>query len=187
MTRAQAFAPSVEHAAWQVRLDELTRRKAATPPAQISLQQTDLFEQYTQVLQTVAQRHPLILVLDDLQWADAGSISLLFHLGRKLTGSRILIVGAYRPEDVALGWGDEQHPLESVVYEFRRNWGDISIDLTQAEGRQFVDAFLDTEPNRLGTAFRDILYQHTGGHPLFTVELLRGLQERGDLRQDAVG
>jgi predicted ATPase len=46
---------------------------------------------------------------------------------------------------------------------------------------------LDSEPNRLDAAFRETLYRHTGGHPLFTVELLRGLQERGDLVKDASG
>jgi hypothetical protein len=44
-----------------------------------------------------------------------------------------------------------------------------------------VEALLDTEPNRLEPAFRQTLYRHTEGHPLFTVEFLRGLQERGDL------
>ena len=44
---------------------------------------------------------------------------------------------------------------------------------------------LDSEPNRLGFAFRGMLYRQTHGHPLFTVELLRGMQERGDLVRDA--
>jgi len=57
----------------------------------------NLFEQYVRVWQTVARLHPLVIVLDDLQWADAGSISLLFHLGRKLAGTRILIVGRTGP------------------------------------------------------------------------------------------
>jgi predicted ATPase len=50
-----------------------------------------------------------------------------------------------------------------------------------------VDDFLDTEANRLGTGFRDKLYRQTGGHALFTVELLRGMQERGDLVRDEAG
>ena len=49
------------------------------------------------------------------------------------------------------------------------------------EGRRFVDALLDTEPNHLDAGFRDALYLHTAGHPLFTIELLRAMQERGDL------
>ncbi|NIO72417.1 MAG: AAA family ATPase, partial [Anaerolineae bacterium] len=87
---------------WLTVLDELVER-VPTGPGTPSPQQSDLFEQYTRVLQALAQRGPLLLVVDDLQWADLGSISLLFHLGRHLAGSRILIVGAYRPEEVAIG------------------------------------------------------------------------------------
>jgi adenylate cyclase len=74
-----------------------------------------------------------------------------------------------------------------VLHEFGRDWGDIQVDLEQADGRAFVDAYLDTAPNILGPAFRATLYQHTGGTPLFTIELLRGLQERGDLVRDEEG
>jgi predicted ATPase len=74
-----------------------------------------------------------------------------------------------------------------VIHEFQRDLGDIHIDLAQTEGRQFVEALLDTERNRLDAVFRETLYRHTGGHPLFTVELLRGLQERGGLAKDESG
>jgi tetratricopeptide (TPR) repeat protein len=73
------------------------------------------------------------------------------------------------------------------VHEFRRLWGDTGVDLDQAGGRLFVDALLDGEPNRLGEGFRDRLAGHTGGHALFTIELLRTFQERGDLAQDEEG
>ncbi len=76
-----------------------------------------LFEQVTGMLQALSRRHPLLLLLDDLQWADSGSISLLFHLGRHLAGSRILIVGAYRPDDLAQDIKGNRQPLETVVNE----------------------------------------------------------------------
>jgi tetratricopeptide (TPR) repeat protein len=57
----------------------------------------------------------------------------------------------------------------------------------QAESRDFVEAILDNEPNRLGVPFREMLYRQTRGQPLFTIELLRGMQERGDLVQDQGG
>ena len=98
------------------------------------LEQSYLFEQYVRVLQNLAARHPLLLTLDDLQWADIASISLLFHLGRRMEGSRILIVGAYRPEEVALGWDGDRHPLEKVLGEFKRTFGDNWVELAQAEG-----------------------------------------------------
>jgi predicted ATPase len=205
LERAMVYAPG--RADWLTCLDELVERRPTTVSSAPGPQQSDLFKQYTRVLQALAQRGPLLLVVDDLQWADLGSISLLFHLGRQLAGSRILIVGAYRPEEVALGrpasplhpstplrtgaggieGGRERHPLESVVNEFQRDFGDITVNLGQAESRDFIEAFLDSEPNRLGVAFREMLYRQTSGHPLFTIELLRGLQERGDLVQDRKG
>jgi DNA-binding SARP family transcriptional activator/predicted ATPase len=193
LERAMTYA--LGRADWLTRLDELVERKPTTGPGMPGPQQSDLFEQYTRVLQVLARQVSLVLVVDDLQWADLGSISLLFHLGRQLAGSHILIMGAYRPEEVALGrdgpsTGSGQrarHPLEAVVNEFQRDFGDITVNLGQAEGRDFVEAFLDSEPNRLGVPFREMLYRQTRGHPLFTIELLRGLQERGDLVQDPEG
>jgi len=191
--RAVTF--SAGGADWLARLDELVERKATGPGSQ----QSDLFEQYTRVLQALARHVPIVVVVDDLQWADAGSTNLLFHLGRQLAGSRILVVGAYRPEEVAFGrpaspllaggaqGGRGRHPLEPVVNEFRRDFGDIVVDLGRAESREFVEALLDSEPNRLGAAFREMLYRQARGHPLFTIELLRGMQERGDLVQDPEG
>ncbi|MFN8457606.1 MAG: tetratricopeptide repeat protein [Anaerolineae bacterium] len=157
------------------------------------LRQSDLFAQYTRVMHTLAHQEPLLLIIDDLQWADAGSISLLFHLRRQLEGQRILVLGLYRPADIALGrlsassgeW--ERHPLEPVVNELQRLFGNAQVALRQAGSKQFVEAFLDLEPNRLGIEFREALYQQTKGYPLFTVEMLHGLQARGDLVQDEQG
>jgi predicted ATPase len=152
-----------------------------------SPQQSDLFEQYSKVLQAMSKKYPLVLVVDDLQWADLGSISLLFHLGRQLAGSRILIVGAFRPEEIALGRENARHPLEKVINELQREYGEITVDIDQAYSRAFVESLLDSEPNQLGKPFRDMLYRQTNGHPLFTIELLRGMQERGDLIWDLSG
>jgi predicted ATPase/DNA-binding SARP family transcriptional activator len=171
---------------WLARLDELVRRKKSGPVVP-GPQQSDLFGQYTRVLDTLARQAPLVLVVDDLQWADLGSISLLLHLGRELASSRTLIVGAYRPEEVAIGRDGEQHPLEPVVNELRREFGDVAVNVDQAESHAFLEAFLDSEPNQLGLPFREMLHRRTRGHPLFTVELLQGMQERGDLVQDSEG
>jgi len=171
------------------RLKKVTEHKTAVPSA-TTLEQGRIFEQYTNVMKALAAKLPLMLVLDDLQWADTSSIGLLFHLSRRIGDSRILLVGAYRPDEVALGRGGEPHPLEPVLNELKRYFGDIWVDLGQAaeaEGRQFVDAYLDTEPNQLGHDFRRALFHHTGGHPLFTIELLREMRERGDLVQDEEG
>jgi adenylate cyclase len=152
-----------------------------------AFQQADLFEQVTNVLLALARDHPLLLTLDDLQWADAGSTSLLFHLGRRLAGSRILLVAAFRPEAIAPSGDDARHSLEPVVRELQCLSGEQPLSLDECDGRQFVEALLDSEPNRLGAGFRTQLVRHTEGQPLFTVELLRNLGEREDLVRDADG
>jgi predicted ATPase len=153
------------------------------------------------LLTAVARQRPLLLVLDDLRWADAGSISLLFHLRRQLVGSRILIVGSYRPSEVALrrespltsdashprSGQHERHPLQPVVYEFQRRFGQVEVALGQTGDRRFVEAFLDSEPNHLDATFRQTLYERTQGHALYTVEMVRGMREREDLVQDESG
>jgi predicted ATPase/DNA-binding SARP family transcriptional activator/predicted negative regulator of RcsB-dependent stress response len=171
---------------WLAQLNKVVAFKVETPHDP-HLQQTALFDQYTRVMRAVANDRPLLLAIDNLQWADTGSISLLFHLSRRLMGRPILILGAYRPEEVALGRVGERHPLEAVIHELQRIYGDITLDLTRAEKLHFVEAYLDSEPNHLSTKFRATLYRKTNGHPLFTVELLRGMQERGDLVQDDEG
>ena len=184
LSRARAVTPS--GAGWLARLEELLEQKPVSTGAPRQ-DQSHLFKQYTWVLHTLARLVPLVLVVDDLQWADAGSISLLFHLGRHLAGSRILLVGAYRPEEVAMGRDGERHPLEPVVNEFQRDSGRVIVNLGQADRKGFVEALLDSAPNLLGPSFRQKLVRQTQGHPLFTIELLRGMQERGDLVQDKQG
>lgn len=184
LRRAAAYA--AQSPAWLTQLQTLASQRTNTL-THTNDQQSTLFEQYVKVIQTLAGQMPLLLLLDDLQWADPGSVSLLFHLGRRLTGHRVLILGAYRPSEVTLTQDSEPHPLAQVVHKFQSDFGDIILDLSQAEGQTFVDDLLDSQPNRLGLFFRQTLYQQTGGHPLFTIELLRGMQERGDLIQDGAG
>ena len=149
-----------------------------------------LFAHYTAVLHTLSQFHPLILVLDDLQWIDNASAALLFHLSRSLSGHPILFACAYRRDEVALGRNGERHPLEKVLAESKRAFGDIWINLAELqemEEQHFVNTLLNQEPNRYSAGFRHALYDHTAGHALFTVELLRSMQERGDLQRDEDG
>jgi serine/threonine protein kinase/predicted ATPase len=184
VSRAKAY--SSQRTNWVGKLEKLVERKTLLPPDAM-LQQSNLFQQYSRVLLTAAREQPLLLVLDDLQWADAGSISLLFHLGQEVKGSKILLLGSYRPEDVAQGRGGERHPLEGVVNELQRDFGEFEVELSKAEGRSFLDAFLDTEPNKLGAKFRDTFFHQTRGHPLFTIEMLRSMQEQGMLIEDKKG
>jgi predicted ATPase len=181
VARAEAFTSSP--AGWRVRLEELVRRNAATP-RDVTLQQSFLFDQYTRTIQALAQHRPLLLQLEDLHWADGGSCSLLFHLGRRIAGHRILVMGTYRPAEVALERDGQRHPLEPAINELQRAYGDVEVHVGEEESRGFIDALVDHEPNRLDAAFREALYRQTRGHPLFVVELLRSMRDQEMLVRD---
>jgi len=160
------------------------------PRTAASLDQDQIFEQYVKVLRALAKQQPLIVVLDDLQWADASSTSLLFHLSRRIEGVPILVIGSYRPREVALGRVGAEHPLDKVLREVKRYRGDVWIDLDAAqdtEGCEFVDQLLDAQPNLLGDEFRQTLLAHAGGNPLLIVELLRHMRDQGVLVMDEQG
>src|SRR5262245_31109896 len=167
---------------------ELVARESAEAGARVA--QQPILAQYSAALSAIARERPLVLILEDLHWVDTASSDLLVHLSREASHTRMLILGTYRPDELALSRGETDHPLAEMVSELKRQHGDIWLDLgalAEADGRHFVEAYLDTQPNRLGPAFRQALFARTGGHALFTVELLREMRERGDLRQDADG
>ncbi len=166
------------------------RAAHALPPTRDTL-----FDQLSCTLAAIARSRPLLLLLDDLQWVDDGSAAFLLHVCRELSHSPLLILGAYRSATVALGRhsahannGEQaRHPLATVVNELRRIQGENVIELDRTDGRAFVEAYVDAEPNRFGAPFRDALYAQTGGHALFTVEILRNLQDRGEIVKDEAG
>ncbi|MCJ7537927.1 MAG: AAA family ATPase [Anaerolineales bacterium] len=189
----RASSYTLDRPDWLERLDrEVELRKGRPYPININHgdSERDLFDQYSRVLQKLSQTHLLLLILDDLQWADLGTLSLLFHLARRIEGHRILILGSYRPDDVAQIRDHTQHPLVQMLPEIRRKYGKIEINLDrtdQDERRKFVDDFLNTELNNLDEGFRQALFQHTAGHPLFTIELLRQMQDQGSIIKDVHG
>ncbi|MFQ5942290.1 MAG: AAA family ATPase [Anaerolineales bacterium] len=149
--------------------------------------QSGLFDECVEIFGGIATEQPLAIILDDLQWADLGSLDLLFHLCRRIVSHPIFVLCAYRPDEIALGRDGAPHPLGKVLGELKSEFGEIEIELSPSEDRGFVDALIDSEPNNLDETFRSALYEQTGGHPLFTIELMRELEGREDLVQDSEG
>ena len=149
-----------------------------------------ILEEYTNVLVGLAERNPLILILEDLHWIDPSSADLLLSLTKAVSLNRILILGTYRPEEIQPQDGGGEHPLRMVLTEVKRRFGDVWINLDsgdRSQDRMLVDRLIDREPNKLSNAFRERLVEITSGHPLFVQELLREMRERGDLVRDESG
>lgn len=126
-----------------------------------------LFFSITTFVKNVSRSQPLVLVLDDLHWADESSLLLLEFLVREISASSVMILGAY-PDIEATGSSPLAQTLGSLVREehFRR----IQLSgLSRHDVGEFVEA-------RAGIAIAeatiDTLYQRTEGNPLFVGEVV---------------
>ncbi|WP_433303512.1 ATP-binding protein [Actinoplanes sp. CA-030573] len=136
------------------------------------------FEAVSAALIDAAEPAGLVLVLDDLHWADPGSLQLLVHLARSLAASRLAVVAAYRTTETA-----GREPLRAALAELSREPATTRIVLTglsEAEvGEQLCDIAGWAVPEPVAAAVR----RRTGGNPFFVGELgrvLAGARE-GDL------
>lgn len=166
------------------------KEEAAPTAAREELQADKIMEQYTQILKSMSVTQTVVLILDDMQWCDTASANLLFHLARSLAGERVMLIAIYRHAAIALGRNGAKHPLEPVLGEIKRLFGNIWIDLDQVsiEGKvALINALVDAEPNDLDAGFRQALLKHTDGHALFATELLQCLKENQELCLDGQG
>jgi tetratricopeptide (TPR) repeat protein len=171
---------------WSKRIDRLLGRAGSGEPT-AKLDQAQMYEQFTNYIAALSDQHPLLIVLDDLQWADSATLGLCFHLARRLSEKPVLLLVTYRPHDLAPQADGSRHEILKLEYELSRIFGKITIDLDEArlqQGRELVDQLIDREPNLLGNDFRDALHEKTGGSALFTVELVTMLKDRGVLIRD---
>ena len=99
------------------------------PPVAAEAEAYRLFQEVTEFLKNASTSAPLLLVLEDLQWADKGSCSLLQHLVRRLAGSRMLVAISCREAELEAG-----HPLRECLPHLRRESGFWELPLQGPAG-----------------------------------------------------
>ena len=148
-----------------------------TPPALEPEQaRFRLFDSVTTFLKHAATRQPMVLVLDDLHWADKPSLLLLQFLARELRGARLLVIGTYR--DVGLG---RQHPLSQTLAELAREQlseRTLLRGLSEHDVARFIEITAGVKPPAGLVA---TVYQETEGNPFFVNEVVRLLVSDGRL------
>ena len=135
-----------------------------------------LFDSVTSLLLAAARDRPLVIVLDDLHWADEPSLLLLRFAARELASSGLLILGTYR--DVELG---RHHPLARVLGEISGIEGSGRIPL-RGLGVGAVERYIEMTsgaPSPRGLA--EAVQEQTDGNPFFVGEVVRLLASEGKL------
>ncbi|HZY60646.1 MAG TPA: AAA family ATPase, partial [Candidatus Binataceae bacterium] len=148
------------------------------PPLEIPPEQSRrlLFDALVRMMTRAAGDRPLLLVLEDLHWADEGTLSLLNHLARLVAKLRVLIVGTYRDYELAPGG-----PLAATLDELTRLHLLRRITLgglSQPAVAGMIASLCDRDPPQSVVEF---IYSGTDGNPFFVEELFLHLVERGKL------
>jgi DNA-binding CsgD family transcriptional regulator/tetratricopeptide (TPR) repeat protein len=151
------------------------------PPLEPEAARFRLFDSLAGFLRTAAARRPLLVVLDDLHWADVPSLALLRFMSRELEGTGPLVVGSYRQSEVGQG-----HPLLAAVADLTRgqhHWLLLG-GLGQRDVASFVALVAGAEPSEELAAE---VYRQTDGNPFFVTEVVRLLASQGRLDPAARG
>ena len=135
-----------------------------------------MFEAIRRLLAGACEHQPLVLVLDDLHWADAPSLRLLEFLAPEIADIALMLVGTYRATELS-----RQHPLSNTLSGLARaphiarvNLAGLSVDEAQA----FIAAAAGARPPAW---FARSLHQQTEGNPLFLRKIVRFLEQQGIL------
>ncbi|MBD2108621.1 EAL domain-containing protein [Nodosilinea sp. FACHB-13] len=141
-----------------------------------------LFQNFVQVF--AAPQHPLVMFLDDLQWADLASLQLMNLLLGDLQCPHLLLIGAYRDNEVS-----PAHPLMLTLDTLRQSGTTINTitlePLSAASVNQLVADTLVC-PVLLAQPLADLVYQKTGGNPFFATQFLQVLHQEGTIVFDPV-
>ena len=134
-----------------------------------------LFQKFISVFAT--QEHPLVIFLDDLQWSDSASLKLLQVLMSEKDSQNLLVIGAYRDNEVS-----PAHPFMLAVAEMEKSQVTVNtITLEPLSQVDINDLIADTLSCQiiLAQPLTELVYQKTKGNPFFATQFLRALQEDG--------
>lgn len=163
------------------RLSELLPELEPPPALQPDEERFRLLDAAAQFFAALSARAPVLLVLDDLHWADAGTALMLRHVARTCGLGRLLIAGAYRTTEAATDpLGDALGAMQAETECTTIRLGALSAEaigqLLAAEAGAPVSASLTTA-----------IGAHTGGNPFFAKEVIRHLAEERALHEDGSG
>ncbi len=133
----------------------------------------ETFYETTKYIKEIAEKKPLVVFLDDLQWVDEATLDILAYMNDKLDGDPVLFIGAYRPEDVS-----EDHHLIEMMNRLTRKRKSKKIKLEPLryeDTEETIKCFLGTE--EVPDYFIERIHEKTEGNPLFIKESLRQMLE----------
>jgi tetratricopeptide (TPR) repeat protein len=144
-----------------------------------------LFGCVADLLERVTRDEPVLLVLDDLHWADRQSVQLLRHVVTCGRPMRLVVLGTFRDSDVTA-----DDPIAELLPALHREQGVERVGLGglgDDELLDLIEGIAGHEMSEEGLALRDAVLDETAGNPFFVGEILRHLADTGAIYQDDAG
>jgi len=135
-----------------------------------------LFNSISTFLKSLAQSQALVLVLDDLHWADTPSLLLLEFLARQAAESRILVIGTYRDIEIS-----RQHPLSESLAQLSRSPAFNRLVLSGLQPKDIGPFIRAAGGENASLELTNAIYAQTEGNPLFMSEVIKLLGDQEDL------
>lgn len=146
--------------------------------------QEQMFRQCINLLTAVSSSSPLVVVIDDVHWADNSSTNLLFSAARELAGRPVAFVVAYRPDEAAVSREGEGHPIVRVIGELERYGLVDSVPIPALSSADLPILLRSRYPGyTLQPEFERWLAEISSGNPLFIVQFLTTLEEDGTINR----
>lgn len=138
------------------------------------LRRQRLFDLTVKLLQTRAQRRPLMVALEDVHWADPATIDLTSYVARNIAGYPLLLILTHRPEGELPDWAGQPHAINLTL-------DDLPDEACLKIARGLIG------PVALPDSLRDLILSKGAGNPLFVEEVVRALIDAGTFQKDAAG
>jgi predicted ATPase len=138
-----------------------------------------MYETVSSMILEMARRRPILLFLDDLHWADNATLQLLGYVVRSIRTARVLLVAAYRPEELAPVRG-QPHPLTEAMGRINREGISATLALRRLDLRE-TRHLLSIALNRTDfpEGFVETVFRQTEGNPYFLEEVMKSLADTG--------
>ncbi|MBM3239478.1 tetratricopeptide repeat protein [Candidatus Poribacteria bacterium] len=147
------------------------------------LSKRQMFNNIYDVFYAISGIAPLFLFIDDIQWADSNTLHLLHYIAQRIGKTRILLLANYRLENLYEDEGEKSQLVDVIQRMSRENlFEEIKLKRLSIENVQnLVDSFLDASD--FSPEFSRLIFDETEGNPLFVLETLKLIWEKGMIVQ----
>jgi adenylate cyclase len=142
-----------------------------------------VFERVLQLIRKASKKEQIMLVLEDIHWADSSSLQLLSYIARNTKDCRVFICATYRPEELDSIDEHKMHPLKETILRMSRDkiFSSQELDrLTISDVQKLLHYKLDLAD--IPKEFINRIYTQTEGNPFFIEEVLRSFEDEGIIR-----